>query len=64
VLTAQEVAARLRVSVSTIYRQAKSGTMPAFRVSHDYRFNRSQIREWMERKAQRKSRTNPHRRTS
>lgn len=60
VLTAQEVAAWLRVSVSTIYRQAKGGTMPAFRVAHDYRFNRTQIREWIDRQAKWKSRVNAH----
>jgi excisionase family DNA binding protein len=47
ILTIHDVAAYLRCSVSTLYRLAKDGSLPAFKVGTDYRFNRPDIEEWM-----------------
>ena len=43
-LTPEEVAEVLRISLSTVYRQLKSGAIPAKRFGHAYRIRR----EWLE----------------
>lgn len=52
VLTAGEVAAYLRVSLSTIYRLLKTGDLPAFKIGSDWRFNRVHIEEWLKSRSQ------------
>jgi len=52
VLTAGEVAAYLRVSLSTIYRLLKTGDLPAFKIGSDWRFNRLHIEEWLRSRSQ------------
>lgn len=52
VLTAGEVAAYLRVSLSTIYRLLKTGDLPAFKIGSDWRFNRLHIEEWLKSRSQ------------
>ncbi|MBI4616367.1 MAG: PTS sugar transporter subunit IIA [Planctomycetes bacterium] len=45
-LTVREVAEVLNVSEKTIYRWIKQGSLPAYRVNEQYRFNRAEILEW------------------
>jgi len=47
VLTLQEVADLLRVHPNTVYRRAREGTIPAFKIGSDWRFHRASIEEWM-----------------
>ncbi|MGO9264193.1 MAG: helix-turn-helix domain-containing protein [Candidatus Binataceae bacterium] len=47
VLTLQEVAKYLRVHPSTVYRLAKKGQIPAFKLGSDWRFNLESIDEWL-----------------
>jgi excisionase family DNA binding protein len=47
VLTLQEVAKYLRVHPSTVYRLAKKGRIPAFKLGSDWRFNLDSINEWL-----------------
>ncbi len=42
-LDAKEAAALLRLPASTLYRQAKAGTLPAVKVGRFYRFRRSDL---------------------
>lgn len=52
ILTLREVAARLRVHPSTIYRLIQRGELPHFRVGIDYRFDTDAIERWMASKEQ------------
>ena len=54
ILTAEEVANFLRIHPSIIYRQAKRGDLPAFRVGvgGDWRFSRASFEEWLESRKQ------------
>jgi PTS system nitrogen regulatory IIA component len=36
----------LKVSERTIYRWVKQGTLPAYRINDQYRFNRAELLEW------------------
>ena len=45
-LTVREVATLLSVSERTIYRWIKEGTIPAYRISEQYRFHRAELLEW------------------
>jgi excisionase family DNA binding protein len=47
VLTLQEVAKYLRVHPSTVYRLAKKGQIPAFKLGSDWRFNLESIDQWL-----------------
>jgi len=46
VLTVRELAAYLSVHPSTVYRMLKDGTIPAFRLGSDWRFNLESIDKW------------------
>lgn len=46
VMTTQEVADYLHIHTSTVYKLAKRGTLPSFRVGSDWRFNLTQVDEW------------------
>jgi excisionase family DNA binding protein len=46
VMTLREVSEYLKVHPSTIYRQLKRGTIPAFKVGSDWRFNIESIDRW------------------
>jgi excisionase family DNA binding protein len=46
VLTVGELAQYLRVHKSTIYRLAKKGLLPAFKIGSDWRFNTEAIEQW------------------
>src|SRR4051812_29631817 len=45
-LTVRDTARLLNVSEKTIYRWITQGTLPAYRVSDQYRFNRAELLEW------------------
>lgn len=45
-LTVRDSARLLNVSEKTIYRWIKQGTLPAYRVNEQYRFNRAELLEW------------------
>ena len=42
-MTAKEVAARLRVSTGAVYKLARDGEIPSFRVGKVFRFHRGEI---------------------
>ncbi len=45
-LTAEETAGYLKVDIMTIYRLAKEGEIPASKVGHQWRFNKTEIDGW------------------
>jgi PTS system nitrogen regulatory IIA component len=45
-LTVRDAARILNVSEKSIYRWIDDGTLPAYRVNHQYRFNRAELLEW------------------
>jgi nitrogen PTS system EIIA component len=45
-LTVRDVAKLLNVSEKTVYRWLNQGSLPAYRVNEQYRFNRAEILEW------------------
>jgi excisionase family DNA binding protein len=47
ILTAEEVAAFLRVPLLTVQRQAKAGRLPGRRIGKQWRFSRSVLLEWI-----------------
>lgn len=54
VLTLIEVSKYLRASRDTIYRMARRGDIPCFRVGRNWRFKRSVIDAWAEKGLSRK----------
>jgi excisionase family DNA binding protein len=46
ILTLENVAKYLRVHPSTIYRLVRKNQLPAFKLGHDWRFNRESIDRW------------------
>ncbi len=45
-LTVRDVARLLSVSEKTVYRWINQGSLPAYRVQEQYRFNRAELLEW------------------
>jgi excisionase family DNA binding protein len=48
ILTASEVAAWLRLAVSTVYAWAAKGTIPSIRLNGCLRFDREELARWIE----------------
>lgn len=48
-LTVREMASYLNVDEKTIYRLAKRGDLPGFKVARTWRFKKSDIDQWIER---------------
>lgn len=48
-MTVREVASYLNVDEKTIYRLAKRGDLPGFKVAGTWRFKKRDIDEWIER---------------
>ena len=46
-LVAVEVAQHLKVHPSTVYKMAKRGELPGFKIGSDWRFDRVQIDQWV-----------------
>jgi excisionase family DNA binding protein len=47
VLTVHDVAAYLRLSEAKVYRMAREGSVPAFRLGKSWRFRKDLIDDWM-----------------
>ena len=47
-MTPEDVAALLQVDRETVYRMARRGEIPAFKVSNRWRFLPSRLQRWME----------------
>ena len=47
VMTAAEVAALLRIPLSTVYELAHRGRIPGHRIGRTWRFIRREIEEWL-----------------
>ena len=47
VLTAHDVARLLAINEITVYRLARNGRLPAFKVGGQWRFGREQLEQWM-----------------
>ena len=52
VLTVEEVAKLLHLHVMTVYRLAKEGKLPGFKVGGRWRFQREVLEQWMVDRAQ------------
>jgi len=48
ILTAKEVADYLRCHISTVYRLAKTGKLPSFRLGADWRFREDALQNWVD----------------
>lgn len=48
VMTIKDVAGYLGVHPMTVYKFAKAGKIPAFKIGSDWRFHRRYIDEWIE----------------
>jgi excisionase family DNA binding protein len=46
-LTAVEVATLLRIHLTTVYKMAKRGELPGFKIASDWRFDPAQIDGWV-----------------
>ena len=54
-MTPEEVAALLQIDRETVYRMARRGQLPAFKVSSRWRFLPSHLQRWMEGEARPRS---------
>jgi excisionase family DNA binding protein len=43
IMTPKEVASYLKMSVLTVYKHAKQGTIPGFRIGNSWRFDKKRI---------------------
>jgi len=57
VMNLKEVAGYLGVHTSTIYKHAKKGTIPAFKIGSDWRFPKKHIDQWIDEKMNNKDST-------
>ena len=48
IMTAKEVADYLRCHISTVYRLAKTGKLPGFRLGADWRFREDALQTWLD----------------
>jgi len=46
-MTIEEVSKFLRVHRSTVYRLVRKGELPAIKVGDQWRFNKSQVDQWL-----------------
>jgi excisionase family DNA binding protein len=53
IMTVHDVAIYLRLSEAKVYRLAKSGCFPSFRLGKSWRFRRDLIDEWITKETQR-----------
>lgn len=49
-LTTEEVLGYLKVNPRTIYRLIRSGELPAVRIGRQWRFRRSDLNDWIDRR--------------
>ena len=43
IMTPKEVASYLKLSILTVYKHAKQGTLPGFRIGNSWRFDKNKI---------------------
>lgn len=55
-LTVKDVAEYLQLDEHTVYRMARKGEIPAYKVAGQWRFKRELIEKWLETKTERKKR--------
>ncbi|MFH1466936.1 MAG: helix-turn-helix domain-containing protein [Pseudomonadota bacterium] len=55
ILTLAEVAEYLKVGEQTVYRMAREGVIPAFKVRGSWRFHRARIDRWIEAETERQA---------
>jgi excisionase family DNA binding protein len=48
ILTPEQAAEYLQLSVETVKRKARSGVLPAARIGREWRFSRRRLLEWVE----------------
>jgi len=48
ILTAEEVARYLRISETTVYRQAEKGILPGFKIGRQWRFRKEELEKFIE----------------
>lgn len=46
-LTVEDVARRFSVNVTTVYRLAQRGRLPAFKVGNQWRFSETRLDQWV-----------------
>ncbi|NVM54629.1 MAG: helix-turn-helix domain-containing protein [Candidatus Helarchaeota archaeon] len=56
IMTIDECAKYLKTSLSTLYKLAQEGKMPAFKLSGQWRFKKDLIDKWMEDESLRRNR--------
>ena len=47
VMTLEEVSRYLRINKSTVYRMARDGTLPAWKLGNVWRFKKESIEQWI-----------------
>lgn len=52
IMTIKQVAEYLKVSPRSIYKLVKEGTIPTFKIMNMWRFERSKIDEWIDKKSE------------
>ncbi len=52
IMTLEEVAKYLRVHKSTVYRMTRAGKIPSTRVSHQWRYKKARVDEWLARQSE------------
>ena len=57
VMNLKEIAGYLGVHISTIYKYAQQGNIPAFKIGTDWRFPKKHIDEWINEKINTQNRT-------
>jgi excisionase family DNA binding protein len=58
VFTVQEVASYLRMQPVTIYKHAKAGKLPCFKVGANWRFKKATIDRWIAEQEEQETRNN------
>ena len=56
ILTLPEVAAYLKIGEQTVYRMAREGDLPAFKVRGSWRFHKERVDRWIEAETERQAR--------
>lgn len=59
ILTLEDVADYLKVTPRTIYRLAREGKLPAFKLGGVWRFRRSELQSWIDKELDHRSRSIP-----
>lgn len=54
-MTVKEVADYLRLDEHTVYRMARKGEIPAYKVARQWRFKKNALEKWLERQSLQKN---------